>query len=240
MAHTVYGEDIVSGVGGLGTGQVLLKENSSFIVCGRSGSGKTTFISKMLWNASDMFENKLEREIEILYCYSSYQNLFNEMDGGGPIWFHKGLPDGELLSRLISPNKKHLIMVVDDLMREVVASHLMFDFFTVRAHHEGTSVIYVSHNLFQQGRFSKAISVNASYFCLFQNPRGADQIMTLGRQMFPNRNDMVVQAYELAMKVQKYGYLFLDMTANVPQALRLRTCIFPNEVCRFYALGTSE
>ena len=238
MARTVYKEDIVSGVGRLGTGQVLLKENSSFIVCGRSGSGKTTFISKMLSNAQEMFENKLEREMEILYCYSSYQDMFNDMDNHIPIWFHKGLPDGELLSRLISPNK-HLIMVVDDLMRDVVASHLMFDFSTVRAHHEGTSVIYVSHNLFQQGKFSKAISVNASYFCLFQNPRGADQIQTLSRQMFPNKNDMVVQAYDLAMKVQKFGYLLIDMTANVPQQLRLRTCIFPNEVCRFYAIGSS-
>ncbi len=127
-------------------------------------------------------------------------------------------------------------MVVDDFMREVVTSQLIFDFFTVKAHHLGASVLYVSHNLFQQGKFSRAITLNASYFILFQNPRGADQIQALSKQVFPGKNHAIVQAYDLAHKLKKYSYLLLDMTPNVDDKIRMRTNIFPGEMMRFYAI----
>ncbi len=217
------------------SGRLKFKENSSFIVCGRSGSGKTTFISRLLKECDHVFTNDLNRQIEIVYCYKSYQPLFDELKAEiKNINFIKGLPEEEYLQEKLSPLKKHIIVVVDDLMREVVKSLLIFDFFTVRSHHEGASIIYVSHNLYQQGQYSKSISVNAAYCCLFQNPRGLDQIQVLSRQMYPGKNHAIAQAYSMATSLQNYGYLVIDFTANIPQELRLRTSIFPNEVTRFY------
>ena len=217
------------------TGRILLKENSSYIICGRSGSGKTTFIASLLENIGELVKNDNGREIQILYCYSAHQPMFEEMNGKlDNLTFHKGIPSEETIDNLVQPQKRHLIIVIDDLMREVVASNIIFDFFTVKAHHLGCTIIYVSHNLYQQGKFSRAITLNASYIVLFQNPRGADQIQTLSRQIFPGRRDAVVQAYNLAMKVKPYSYLLLDMTANIPDELRMRTCILPGEVTRIY------
>ena len=233
--HSVTSSQAVNSVSSRGTGRVLFKENSSFVICGRSGSGKTTFLHRLLKNASDMFTNEREREIYILYCYASWQPSFTKMSSEiSNIHFHKGLPEEDVIEQYTSPNTRHLILVVDDLMRQVMTSQLIFDFFTVRAHHEGTSVLYVSHNLYQQGKFSRAITLNAAYFILFENPRGADQIQTLSRQVFPGKKAAVVQAYKQAMSVAPFSYLVLDMTANVPDMLRMRTCIFPNEHTRFF------
>ncbi len=235
MELTTFRQDVVTGLGKFGTGRIRFKENSSFVVCGRSGSGKTTFISKLLLNADEMFENEKGRPIEILYCYSAYQDIYDKMYRKmRNIRFVQGLPDRDLLRKLISPKNRHLILVIDDLMRQALSSTLIFDFFTVNAHHQGTSIIYVSHNLFQQGEFSKAISLNSTYYCLFKNPRGADQIRTLSSQIYPGMNNAVVQAYNMATNAQKYGYLFLDMSINMPDELRMRTCIFPDEATRFY------
>ena len=217
------------------TGRILLKENSSYIICGRSGSGKTTFIASLLENIGELVKNDYGREIQILYCYSAQQPLFEEMNGKlDNLTFHKGIPSEETIDNLTQPQKRHLIIVIDDLMRDVVASNIIFDFFTVKAHHLGCTIIYVSHNLYQQGKFSRAITLNASYIVLFQNPRWADQIQTLSRQIFPGHRDAVVQAYNLAMKVKPYSYLMLDMTANIPDELRMRTCILPGEMTRIY------
>ena len=222
-------------MGGEGTGRVLFKENSSFVVCGRSGSWKTTFIYNLLKNASKMFTNHKQREIFILYCYASTQPLFDKMEADIPnIEFHQGLPDDDELDEYTAPETRHLILVVDDLMRQVVTSQIIFDFFTVKAHHQGTSVVYVSHNLYQQGKFSRAITLNAAYFILFENPRGADQIQTLSRQIFPGKKDAVVQAYRHAMNLKSFSYLVLDMTANVPDMLRMRSSIFPDERTRYF------
>ncbi len=238
MAARKYSPDVVDDVGRQGSGRIKFKENSSFIICGRSGSGKTTFIFKLLLHRKDVFQNKSGRRLQVVYCFSTYQPLFDELKEEIPdIIFHQGIPDEDFLGRILSPEKKHVILVVDDLMRQVVSSSLIFDFFTVRAHHEGASIIYVSHNLFQQGKYSRAITLNASYICLFQNPRGADQIQTLSRQIFPGKSHALAKAYNMAIAVQDYGYLIVDMTANVPEELRLRTKIFPDEITRFYTFA---
>ncbi len=233
--HLVTSSHAVNAFGRDQTGRVLFKENSSFVICGRSGSGKTTFIYHLLKNASKMFTNDKDREIFILYCYASTQPLFDKMEEDIPnIAFHKGLPDDDEIDEYTAPASRHLILVVDDLMRQVVTSQIIFDFFTVKAHHQGTSVVYVSHNLYQQGKFSRAITLNAAYFILFENPRGADQIQTLSRQIFPGKKDAVVQAYRHAMNLKSFSYLVLDMTANVPDMLRMRSSIFPNAHTRYF------
>ena len=94
------------------TGRILFKENSSFIICGRSGSGKTTFIYDLLRNINLMFENKNNRQIHILYCYAASQPLFRDMkDNIKNFTLHKGLPDEDLIDKLTSPSKIHLIPV---------------------------------------------------------------------------------------------------------------------------------
>ena len=105
------------------------KENQSFIICGRSGSGKTTFIRKLLEHAKDMFDG--HREIWISYLYKSFQPMFYEMEQSVEnIIFHKGLlSQDEILSTYSDNGRRHLIIVMDDLMRETADSGEVSDFF---------------------------------------------------------------------------------------------------------------
>lgn len=64
---------------------------SSLLVCGPSNSGKTSFVERLLENASLMFKTPPK---SILYCYGSvWQPIFDEMEKCVKnIRFFKGLP----------------------------------------------------------------------------------------------------------------------------------------------------
>ena len=55
--------------------------------------------------------------------------------------------------------------------------------FTRKEHHINASVVYNTHNLFQQSNFSHTISLNAHYLVLFQSPRDKMQINVLANQL---------------------------------------------------------
>ena len=217
-----------------GYGFIKLKENQSYMIIGRSGSGKSTFIYKFLTNVNQMVDS--HKKTVILYCYKSDQPLFHQMKRNIPnIIFHQGImSQDDIIHKYSSPGNTHLIIVVDDLMREVVDNADMCDFFTVRCHHSGCSMIYVSHNLFQQGKYSKTLAVNAGYVILFETPAGIEQIQTFGRQRFPCEKNMLVEAYRRAILERPYGYLLVDMTVNIPREFRIRSDIFPQEKTIFY------
>lgn len=72
------------------------------------------------------------------------------------------------------------------------------------------------------------MSLNSNYMVLFRNPRDATQISVLGSQMFPGRQKFLRSAFEDATS-RPYGYLLLDLKAATPDALRVRTNVFPGE-----------
>jgi hypothetical protein len=68
---------------------------------------------------------------------------------------------------------------------------------------------------------------------MFKNVRDTSQIITLGRQLYPGRGGILVEAYTDAMK-EHYAYLVVDMTQRIDDKLRLRTKIFPGETTVVY------
>jgi len=64
---------------------------------------------------------------KVMYCYSIYQPLFDEMRRSIPgIIFHEGLPDKEDMQELSRDG--HAVLILDDLMLEVSNSKDMLDF----------------------------------------------------------------------------------------------------------------
>ena len=163
----------------------------------------------------------------VMYCYSIYQSLFDEMKRVIPgIIFHEGLPDKEEMFELSKDG--HALLILDDLMQEVSNSKDMLDLFCQYSHHMGISVMYLTQNIFQQGKFSRTIALNTHVPVLLKSMRNASQISCFARQLYPNRRGMLEEIYEDCMQTP-YGYLVLDMSPSSDDLCRLCTHIFPEE-----------
>ena len=100
--------------------------------------------------------------------------------------------------------------------------------FTRGCHHKHLTVIFLTQNLFYQGRCSRTCSLNTHYLVLLKSPRQGNQLLHLGRQLYPSKAGVLVQAYNDSTK-SDYGYLVVDSTPKGDDKYRLRTHIFPGE-----------
>ena len=127
----------------------------------------------------------------MLYCYGVYQPLFDTMEKEVPnLTFHQGLPTQTDIEELTQDGQHHLV-ILDDLMAEVAASKTMQDLFCQYCHHRNVSVIYLTQNMFQQGKCARTIALNTYYLVLMRNLRAASQINHLGRQLYPGNANVL-------------------------------------------------
>lgn len=207
------------------TKMLEFKVPSTFSISGTTGSGKTTWIFKLLKHSDQMFSIKPKK---ILYCYGIWQNLFDKIEKKIPnITFHEGLPSSHQINELTS-NQEHNIIILDDLMMECVKNKDIELLFTRGSHHQNLSVMYLNQNLFCQGKNARTIALNCHYLILFQNLRDSSQISKLGQQIFPGKSNFLLKSYKMCMQ-KKYGYLVIDLSPHTNQICRLRTDIFPDE-----------
>ena len=121
-------------------------------------------------------------------CGSPWQGIFDELQEvlKDRITFQEGLPSEYELKKY-SEEDKRFVCVLDDLMSDIVESKFVEKLFCVESHHYGMTIISLVQNVFQQGRVSRTIALNAHYFILFRNSRNLQQIQILGRQIFGNK-----------------------------------------------------
>ena len=187
---------------------------TTIIVSGATGSGKTTWLKKLLENQI-LFSSKPSK---IIYCYGAWQPGFEEMEG---VDFREGLNIPE------NKEKEHMLIILDDLMTEVVQSSTVQGLFTEGSHHNNITVIFVLQNLFQQGKHARSIMLNSHYIILMKNPRDIQQVKLLGRQL--GQEKVLEEAYKDSMKKQ-YSYLLIDLSPHqTNDDLRLVSNIFPEE-----------
>lgn len=190
----------------------MWKHPFSAIVAGPSGCGKTNFVTNFLNQLSYMCNTTFG---EIHWYYDKYRPVNITL----PVLFKEGLPDfeGSILPRLI---------IIDDLMRET--NGRIVDLFTKGCHHGNISVIFISQNLFHQGRGQRDISLNAHYIVCFKNPRDKAQIRHLSHQVCPERPLFLQEAFTDATSAP-YGYLLLDLKQDTPEDFRFRTNILQSD-----------
>lgn len=199
-------------------------------ICGPTQSGKTMFTKKMIENASHMFTDPPEK---IMYVYSEYQKLFDEMKHIPHLVFHEGLPDKQQIEEF-TENTGSSLIILDDVINQVVNSPEKLKLFTVTSHHRGCSVILISQNLYSPGRYAKTISLNCANFVLFRNPRDMRQISTFASQILPGMTKYFLDSFSRATK-HKYGYLLIDLSPHRDDnRYMLRTNIFPGDYCVVY------
>jgi hypothetical protein len=202
---------------------------STFSVSGTTGSGKTSWIFKLLRHTDVMFSNPPKK---ILYAYGVWQSLFDEMERSiMNITFHEGIPNSSLVEEFADGD--HNIIILDDLMEDCVKNQDIANLYTRGAHHKNISIIFINQNMFCQGKNARTISLNCHYIILFQNLRDRSQVQRLGQQVFPGESQLLLESYKNATEV-KYGYLVIDLSPHTHQTFRLRTEVFPEEVTKIY------
>ena len=168
------------------------------IVAGPTGCGKTTFVARLLRNASAMIDPPPER---VTWYYSEWQKAYENLADIPNMRLEEGLPTS-------FDNGKRGLVVLDDLMAETDSR--VTNLFTKKSHHSDTSVIYLVQNLFSKNKESRTISLNAQYMIVFKNPRDSSQLANLARQMYPGRGAFVQEAFADAT-ASPYGYLLIDL-----------------------------
>lgn len=201
-----------------------LSHPSSYLISGASGCGKTQWTRKLLESWGVLI--KAGFPDRIVWFYAEYQPAYSELLASFPqIEFIQGVPED--VCDMFDAQTCNLC-IIDDLMNEVSGNKNVCNLFTKTSHHRNLSVIFITQNLFFQGRESRTISLNAHYIVLFKNPRDRSQIVNLAKQMFPGNVRFMREAYEDATK-EAYGYLLIDLKPGTPDELRLRTNIFPDQ-----------
>ena len=194
---------------------------------GATQSGKTTFVMKLLENASVMFQIP---PTKIIYCYTEFQPVFDKAVRSIPNFIlHEGLPERSDILEWSHPDT-HTVMVLDDMMRRISKSEDALHLITVTSHHRNCSVIYITQNLFEKGTHFRSISLNIHVFVLMTNNRDKRQVATFGSQVYPGQIKFFMEAYEKAVgRLPAGGYLVCDLSPFTPKKYRLRTAIFPSD-----------
>jgi hypothetical protein len=204
---------------------IPFQSGSPILLAGPTNSGKTRWVSRFL--TYQMFTEKIA---SIHYFYGVYDNFYTEMKKSStvvaPIFFKKGLPSEEDINH-IADGKFH-ILVLDDLMDDIVKSVEMLQLFTKYCHHKNISAIFISQNIFQQGKYSRTISINCHVIVLFANKRDESQITTFARQIYPHAVKKFLNIYTSMMK-KEYAYIVIDCTPAHPRQIKIRGDIFPGE-----------
>lgn len=195
----------------------MFKHPFTCIVAGPTGSGKTYLIRNMLLHHKHVFANL--PKLKVLWCYGQWQDLYSMKIVGVSVNYVEGLPGPETL-------KAYNLIIIDDLMSELGNDKNMANLFTKGSHHLNLSVIFITQNLFHQGKEMRNIGLNAHYYILLKNPRDQSQIVHLGRQMFPGRKGFLTEAYQNATR-RPYGELVIDCKPDTPDEVRVRTNILP-------------
>ena len=116
---------------------------TTIILSGATGSGKTTWLKKLIELKQSMFAKEPQ---EIIYFYGVWQPMFEDLEKKG-VQFVKGLPQ-----ELENESGHHKLVVLDDLQDEVTNSDQVERLFTRGSHHKNMTVVYLTQNFFRQGK----------------------------------------------------------------------------------------
>lgn len=158
----------------------------------------------------------------MLICYSEDQPAYKELSVDPRIRFVKGL-DIDVGDKSVPK-----LIVIDDLMTSSSKSNEVQSLFVKGVHHCNASVIFLTQNLFNQGKYARDIRLNTHYLVIFKSPTFLSQVVYLSRQLRPDKAKFILEAYKDAT-ARKYSYLFIILHPSCEDLLRVRSGILPNE-----------
>jgi GTPase SAR1 family protein len=202
----------------------MFKTPFTMNIIGPSKCGKTSLVSDLLENNETMMTPIHQK---IIYCYSQFQPLFDYLETKiKNIEFVKGLPNLDDIS--------NCLLVLDDLAQDCIDNKDIVHLFTVGSHHRNISVVLLTHNIFEKGKYMRRISLNCSYLVVFNNLRDKKQIKYLGTQLFPGEIKYFEEILQDVFSKQEHGFLIIDLLPTTLNEFRLRTFDFKNKKVYVY------
>jgi hypothetical protein len=177
-------------------------------------SGKTTFLSKFIAYKDVLICPNVSR---VLYSYKCYQPAFDRMPG---VEFVKG--ENYTLDKNIPT-----LLIIDDQSEDIPEKRLV-ELFTVCCHHQNTSLMFITQNLFLQSKAYRTAVLNTQYLFIFKSPRASCQVSHLAKQLCPGKSKSLQEVYDDCTR-EPYSYMLIDLKPDTPQCLRYRTHVLPDE-----------
>ena len=205
-----------------------LKENFKLFVSGPSRSGKTVFVKELL-NNLDIFAKAPPKIITLIYKVD--QPIYHEMGVDFLV------QDGPNLKQhlLQIAQGRSMLCIFDDLINSTSLGDLG-DLFVVDGRHLNLSLVFISQRIFVNSEEFRQISQNCDYYCLFKNPRNAQEIRTLAAQMTPGKLELVKYFGEATQ--DPFSYLWVNLTQECPPLVKYLSHLFNiDHVVRAYNNG---
>ena len=144
--------------------------------------------------------------------------MYNELKRLIPsIEFYDAMPTEEKFSEF-----SNSLVILDDMVDAVMNDSSMMKVFTERSHHQNISVIFMTQNIFHQGKTARTISLNTQYMVLFENARDRQQIKTLAKQMYPDKWTSFMDRFKKETK-KPYGRMIFDLRPGILEKDRFLT-----------------
>ena len=153
------------------------KPYSSVAFVGGSQCGKTTVINTIICNLDRYFKTDVPEFV--LYCYSKYQESFNEVKEclEDKVMFYQDMPP-ESLIKDIGKSYKNPLIIFEDIFERYIDSKMILSLFLEGIHHDRMTVFYVLHNLFMASKNRRSLQLSTQYFGKLNVCRGEGHIFS--------------------------------------------------------------
>ena len=193
-----------------------------WIVCGSSGSGKSTFIKNLILHSDYVLQKKPTCYI---YVYCLWENHFLELEQAG-VRFFKGF-DHEELQNLEA--FRGGMIVYDDCVEQLQDPLFLRNMFCKYTHHLDLHAVCVVHHMYSKTiPHFREICLNAQITVFLSSPRAIDAICTWARQVFARSSPQFISLYKEICK-EPHQYLLTYLAPANPNILRVPSKIFPFE-----------
>ena len=203
----------------------------TMVISGQTGSGKTHFVMNLIKEQGKLHDKPFDH---IIVAFSMIQPAYLNLKlQNQNVSLVEGFPSDEL-DKICGGQKtcQNTLLVLDDLMVELENDPRIATLFT-KMRHKNISTIFLVQNFYFKSKYMTTVTRNAHYLVIFENPRDASMIRTLGLQAFPETPKFLPDAFKKASE-KPYGYLFLDFKPGSDKRLRVREGELPHEQAFVY------
>ena len=212
---------------------------------GASGTGKTQLILSMLtkdprnYNDVETFYPKYNNVVYFYRFWQPVYDVFLQRLSSGVIKFVKGVTADALDKVIDDANPTQSTMLVFDDSCEEILQSASFANLATAGRHKGLHVIFIKHNMYQQGKYSVTIDKNTTHIILMKSPRIGKQLKILGQELDNASPSFLLSCYKKAT-MNPFGHLLIDLTPDCNEFLRYCSRVTgskeDNEPTTFYLL----